>query len=332
MKRLLQFFCLGFVFCTQVEAQQLPLWSEYLHNSFTINPAMMGWENITAFSVGYRHQWTDMPGAPRSASLSFQQHNEKQNMAYGGYFMHDQAGPVSFTGFNGVYAYQIPLAREKGKRSLRQRLSVGMSLSAIQYRLRANDLVYNDIDDPLIINQTAQKILPDAGLGVFYYDDRYFVGFSVPQLISMRVRFESDNALSNIRRIPHFYLNGGMRLKLPRHGDREHFLMPVVWAKYSPHAPLNVSLMLRYLWDYRFGFGLGYSTEGTFVADFSIQVQKRLRLGYAFSTPTRLASYLGTNHEIFLSYLLESNGKGWKFEEIGKASLEELIFDNQPRY
>ena len=317
-------FCLGLGL--NLQGQQLPLFSEYLHNAFTVNPGMMGWENITAFSLGYRHQWTAMPGAPRTASLSFQHHSEPQNMAYGGYFMHDQTGPVSFSGLNGVYAYQIKLKGETTKRYLRERLSIGLSLSAIQYRLRGADLLYNDADDPLIINQTEQKVLPDAGLGLFYYNDKYFVGFSVPQMIAMRLRFEGDNALSHIRRIPHFYLNGGLKIWLPSVNDKLHFLMPAAWFKYTPTAPPNLSLCLRYLWDQRFGAGLGFSTDGTFIADLSIHLQKRLRLGYAFSTAVGpLNRYLGTNHEIMLTYVLQSNGKGWQFEEIEKVTVLEAI-------
>jgi len=47
-----------------LNAQQLPLFSEYLHNAFTLNPALMGWENITAAGLSYRQQWTGMNNAP----------------------------------------------------------------------------------------------------------------------------------------------------------------------------------------------------------------------------------------------------------------------------
>lgn len=88
---------LGIALAVDMSAQQLPLFSEYLHNSYLINPAFTGWEGITAVSASYRNQWTGMTGAPRTATLGFQHYPNHSNTGIAGYFMHDQTGPTSFT-------------------------------------------------------------------------------------------------------------------------------------------------------------------------------------------------------------------------------------------
>ena len=47
-------------------AQQNPQFSQYLQNSLILNPAIIGAEDITEFTLGYRNQWTGFEGAPRT--------------------------------------------------------------------------------------------------------------------------------------------------------------------------------------------------------------------------------------------------------------------------
>ncbi len=309
----------------RLQAQQMPLLSEFLHSPALINPAMIGWEDLTAITVAYRHQWTGLDNNPITFALNFRHFDEERNMAFGGGLTHDQTGPTSFTGLNLQYAYHLKFKSERRGSQKRNRLSIGLSLSANQYRLDGSKLKYNDVDDPLIITSQATTILPDAGLGFFYYNDLYYLGVSVPQLISMNVRFDSDNALSNMRRVAHFYFNAGAKIKL-QSADKamsrssmyeraEHMLLPSFWFRYAPNSPLNVHLQLRYLWRQQVGLGVSVSTDGTLGFDATVQIKQRFRVGYAFSVPINdLSPYIGSNHEIMLTYLFGSNGNGWMFE------------------
>lgn len=322
------------------QAQQLPLFSEFSHNSGIINPAMTGWDNIMALTASYRHQWTGMQGAPRTASLNFRHYFDKQNMGAGVYFMHDQTGPTSFTGANFTYAYHLKFKPEKKGEYVRNRLAIGLSLSAIQYRLRGSQLQVNDTDDDLLFSNNQSKFLPDAGLGLFYYNDMFYVGFAVPQIISMKVRFEGANGLSNMRRIAHIYTHAGFKINLnkgsrerylgdhnkqdtSRKKEAEHLLLPSVWLKYAPSSPLNASLHLKYMWNRVFGAGLGFSSDGTMNFDFDVNIKKQFRLSYAFSFGINgLAKYLGTNHEVMFTYIVASNGKSWVYDKCGNLNFD----------
>lgn len=322
-----------------LQAQQLPLFSEFSHNSGVINPAMVGWDGLMALTAGYRHQWTGMQGAPRTASLSFRSFLEKQNMGMGGYLMHDQTGPTSFTGLNLMYAYHLKFKPEKNGEYVRNRLAIGLSLSAIQYRLRGSQLQVNDTDDALLFSDNQSKLLPDAGLGLFYYNDLFYLGVSVPQMISMKVQFEGQNGLSNMRRVAHIYANAGVKVNLqnnkkPRSSSdttangkpkkpAEHLLLPTIWLKYAPSSPVNASLHLKYLWNKTFGAGIGFTSDGSFVADVDFNLMKQFRLSYAFSVGINgLARYLGTNHEIMFTYIVASNGKSWTFDKVGNLGVK----------
>jgi len=312
------------VVLTQLWAQQLPLLSEYNYNGFLLNPAMMGWESSTTLSAAYRHQWTDMPNAPRTGNIAFNHFAEDKNMAVGGYFVHDKTGPTSFTGITLNYAYHIPFKSEKNGEWKRNRLSMGLSLSGLGYRLRGADLRYLDADDPLIISNNESQFMPDAGAGIFYYNDLYYIGFSVPQMISMRVKFNDDLALSTIRRVAHFYVQAGGKFRIQDYSKKSahrHYLMPTFWIKYAPSSPLNFTASAHYLYDDLLKAGLGVSSDGTMLADFSIYFMKNYRIGYAFSFAlNRLSPQLGTNHEILFAYIFQSSGKGWFLPKVEGTS------------
>lgn len=320
-------YCLLLLLWTgqQLKAQQMPLLSEYMHSPALINPAMIGWEDLTALTAAYRHQWTGLENNPITFALNFRHFDEGRNMAFGGGLTHDQTGPTSFTGLNVQYAYHLKFGSERKRKEKRHRLALGLSLAANQYRLDGSKLKYNDVDDPLIVTSQATTILPDAGVGAFYYNDLYYVGISVPQLISMNVRFDSDNALSNMRRVAHFYFNAGAKIKLQApekavlkssvYEHTEHMLLPSLWFRYAPNSPLNVHIHMRYLWRQQLGFGVSISTDGTLGFDATLQLKKRFRVGYAFSIPiSDISPYVGSNHELMLTYIFGSNGKGWLFE------------------
>src|SRR5574338_487120 len=54
-----------------LDAQQLPIYSQYLFNKYLINPAVAGSDGYTSLNLTTRQQWTGYQGAPQTYSLSF---------------------------------------------------------------------------------------------------------------------------------------------------------------------------------------------------------------------------------------------------------------------
>lgn len=300
------------VSATEMQAQQLPIFNEFSENMYVLNPAMTGRDNITAISASYRHQWTGMPEAPRTISLGVRTYAPKLNMGFGGYAWRDQSGPTTFTGGGFSYAYHIKLGSEDGNN--KNRLAIGLNVSVMQYQLKGEELTFNTPGDPLQMSVNRSRILPDAGAGICYYNNWLYVGFSVPQMLSMKVRFEGTGAISNIQRVPHFYLMSGVKIPLGGKKEDLHFLSPTIWLKYAHSSPISANLGFRYFWKKTLGVGVGYATDGTVLADVNVNIKNMFRIGYAFSSPVnRIARHLGTIHEMQLSYVIKSHGDDWIF-------------------
>lgn len=54
-----------------LDAQQLPIYSQYLFNKYLINPAVAGADGYTSLNLTTRQQWTGYQGAPQTYSLSY---------------------------------------------------------------------------------------------------------------------------------------------------------------------------------------------------------------------------------------------------------------------
>src|SRR3954465_587885 len=51
-------------------AQQRPYYTQYVLNSFILNPAVAGIENYTDVKISHRHQWIGIDGAPVTTYLT----------------------------------------------------------------------------------------------------------------------------------------------------------------------------------------------------------------------------------------------------------------------
>ena len=110
-----------------MDAQHLPIYSQYLFNKYLINPAVAGSDGYTSINLTTRQQWTGYQGAPQTYSLSFQGRVLKQKyvikdnifnkkifkpqtqgkVGLGGTVYSDINGLVRRTGFSTSYAYHI---------------------------------------------------------------------------------------------------------------------------------------------------------------------------------------------------------------------------------
>ena len=76
-------------------AQQDPMYTQYMFNTQTINPAYAGtWESV-GFMVLGRHQWTGFDGAPETYTFSMQAPLKNERVALGANIISDKIGFVN---------------------------------------------------------------------------------------------------------------------------------------------------------------------------------------------------------------------------------------------
>ncbi|HOW08195.1 MAG TPA: type IX secretion system membrane protein PorP/SprF [Bacteroidales bacterium] len=155
-----------------------PVYSQYLQNGLVINPAYAGTREVLSGFLSYRMQWMGTSGSPLLQSLSFHSpmKNDKVALGFSAQFL--KYGVTRSTSLYGSYAYSIRLKTGKLSFGLR----AGVDLSNTDY----TGLLLNDPDDPVFKTADQGLALPNSGAGVYYYNDRYFAGLSVPAFLSYK--------------------------------------------------------------------------------------------------------------------------------------------------
>ncbi|ADQ79233.1 putative membrane protein [Paludibacter propionicigenes WB4] len=272
-----------------LQAQQEPMYSQYMFNMINLNPAYagnFGGDNITLL---YRMQWVGVDGAPKTGTLSWDRRSVDSNVGYGLQVYNDKLGIETTTGIQAFYSYRLKLAYST--------LTFGLSGGALNYQAAYSKAVTSSPDDPLFA-QDINIILPTVGFGMLLNADRMYLGFSIPALLKTKV--DIDNTLHSTSANNHYFFTGGYIFDV----SSEIKLKPSVLLKAVQGSAPAFDFNMNAWFQNSLGFGVSYRPGNAVVGLFEIQLSPTLRLGYAYDyTISSLKTYnVGGSHELMLRY------------------------------
>jgi type IX secretion system PorP/SprF family membrane protein len=272
---------------------------QYINNTIIFNPAYAGSQDALSISVLYRNQWVGFNDAPKNYVLSL--HTPVRNDRIGiGFF----AGNSSFsvyreTSFMGDYAFRMQMAGGI--------LALGLGFGATVKYVNWNALYAADPNDVLLQNYPESAFLPDFSLGAYYYSKKFFLGFSIPDILSHDLnpktqKYSMSPALDNCN----YYFEGGYFL------NKAHQVkfLPSFLLKFHPgHAPqLDVSAQM-FLGN-KIGFGFGYRNKNTLLGLLQFHLNRQLMISYSYSFDTgKVGQFNNGSHEVVLNYLFNYSSR-----------------------
>lgn len=278
-------------------AQQHPLFTQYMFNGLVINPAYTGSHESMALTASYRRQWTALEGAPETQTFSFHSPLGVTRSAAGMMFMHDKAGPVHQYNVFATYAYRIPVSA-KGK------LSVGAQAGGNFYNARFSELQIITPDgrpDP-VFEGNDSRMLPNAGIGIYYYTKRSYIGISMPAIINNR--WEKVDPLQQSRQRRHYLISAGHVFIL----SNTLKIKPNVLVRYQENGPIQYDINANLLVKERLWVGASYRMNDSFDTILELMLNDSFRLGYSYGMPTsRFSRYQAGSHEVTLNYRIRKN-------------------------
>lgn len=291
MKKILYTAILIIQICIPVIAQQLPHYTQYMFNDFIINPAVAGTADYYQIRSNHRFQWIGLTDPPMTNTLSVYGPHAKMPMGFGGYFYNDVTGPTSRTGITGAYAYNIELQKD-------MRLSFGISLGLMQYKLDGSQLSIKDQSDLAIQNSVTSAYVPDACLGIYLYADDFYAGFSSGQLFNNKLRlYEEKNGLNKLK--SHFYLTGGYRYAFAT----DYLLEPSIIIKGTAPKTFNFDLSSRVIYKKTFWGGLSFRLKDAFSVLLGYTYDDKFSFGYSYDIGvTSLRNFNSGSHEVMIGY------------------------------
>ncbi len=277
------------VFSETAFSQQDPMYTQYMFNTLSVNPAYAGSRKAFSITGLARQQWLGIDGAPNTQTITMHTPLFKK-LAIGVSLVHDEVGPAESTLGYVDLAYHLKLS-EKANLSFGLKggfnfMQVG--LTSLDLGSGANDNAFN--------NNIGGEFLPNFGAGLYYYMDRFYAGISVPKFLENDL---SDLSGTSTEKRHSFFILGGVINLI----GNDLKLKPTGLLKMVNGAPLEFDITAQFLINDKFGIGPMYRSNDGIGGLLNYQFTDQLRAGYAVDYPlTALNSYYKWSHEIMISY------------------------------
>jgi len=301
------------------EAQQVPVYSQYMLNGFLLNPAVAGSEGYTAINLTAREQWLGLKNAPKTYALSGQTRLLKNSyisraasvrrrqklssrsgrVGVGGYVFNDKNGPINRTGMQLSYAYHIRMQKSQ--------LSFGLSGMFYQFSIDQENIRFEEQD---IFFESADKsiFIPDASAGVYYTDPRIFAGFSTTQLFQSAIRF-GEKGYAEYKMKRYYFLTAGYDFDI----NNSLTIEPSFLFKTTENFIWQADLNTKFVFNDEYWAGLSFRTGGSLIFMGGIKVDKYM-FGYSFDyTLSSIMKHSYGSHEFMAAILFGDNARRYRW-------------------
>lgn len=231
-----------------------------------------------------------LPWGPKTFTTTVHSGFRKARVGLGLIFGRDQIGVHTETSLFGAYSYKLPLSEQNS--------------SSITFGIQGgfNDLKsdYGSLSpkDPDVFG-TLKKLNPNFGVGVYYRNDRAYIGASAPYLLNNRIIDSDVMQGSTAREFRYYYLMGGFTKKI----TSDFKIVPSTQIRIQERAPVSVDVNFIGVIHDVVGLGASWRLGDSVVGLFEVQINDNFHVGYGYDfTTSDLRRYSNGSHEIMLNY------------------------------
>ncbi len=294
MRKLFLLFVL-FISCSLVNAQQNAQFTNFLFNSFALQPAQAGLQKCLDARVGYRNQWVGFENNPQTLFISAHQRIDKISKEKGvihgvGLIIEgDNTGFTGRTSLHAVYAVHLPITRKT-------RISFGVGLGALQYRFDASQvrvLGPNSAGDPILNGSQAEFAFPDIKAGIWLYGKYWFAGISGHHLTNPTF----NDIGEDVQMQPNFNMMAG---RIFPGGDKMSYI-PAAQLKFTGNSTPSLDVNFWADYDDVVALGVAFRSEDAVAGMLKFSFLDYFTVAYAYDvtySKVRLGS--SNSHEIIL--------------------------------
>jgi type IX secretion system PorP/SprF family membrane protein len=313
-------------FNNEGNSQQVPMYSQYIMNGYLVNPSFAGRDGYSTVTVTAREQWMGLAQNPATYAASFQTRilrnsyisksttvkkklvrpSKGSRVGAGGYIFNDNNGIMRRTGLQAIYAYHINLGKEA---AYQRNLSFGLALTAYQFAVNTDNLIY-DPDDPLLNTYDRSVFIPDFNFGTSYTTSRYYVGFAMTNLLRGSLLL-GDADDSKRTELGHYYLTGGIKFSVAENWTIE----PSAYIKSSDMVfkSIQMDLTSRVYYKEDYWAGLSWRTNDALILLLGLKYD-RFYFAYAFDfTLTDIRRQSAGTHELTMALKFGESARRYRW-------------------
>jgi type IX secretion system PorP/SprF family membrane protein len=286
MKKILLFAWVGFI-SLQAQAQDVPVYSQKLTNSFLYNPSVAG-NTLGSATLSYRQQWTGASGAPQTTFFSVHTPFAKHRMGTGFNVYRETAGVNDNLYASAAFAYHVRITDNN-------MFSMGASGEFINSRVNFAKVDAKDMDDFLLAENMNPASRMDFSFGMSYQSKYVKVGAAANRISTLVGITDSS------QQFPAFY-SGFVNFTVPLAGDRD-VLEPLVYLRNLSNGKYQFDAGLYYTFNGRITVGGSYRTGGATSLTGAFRLGKGIYLGYSREMLAgNLGSSIGASNEFTIRF------------------------------
>jgi type IX secretion system PorP/SprF family membrane protein len=292
MKKIYFITLLALTALSAVQAQQDPHYTQYMYNMSVINPAYAGSKENLSGGLLYRKQWVEIEDAPTTGTF-FAHSPVGRNVGLGLSAITDKIGPVEENNIYGDFSYTLNLGGE-------HKLAFGLKAGATFHKVGLYSEIGNgnvpDLDDPAFAENSSKTFL-NLGTGLFYYTNKYYVAFSVPNMLKSKHLDYNGRQFGS--ETTHYFLTGGYVFDINPNLKFKPFAM----VKSAFNAPTSFDMSTNFLIQDKLELGATYRLDDSFGAMINFAITPNLKIGYAYDhIISDLKVVTSSSHEVILLF------------------------------
>jgi len=283
-----------------IYAQQQQMYTQFMYNKLSLNPAYAGNETYTSATLLYRDQWSGFQGAPTAQVFSLNLPRIAKRVGFGINLERQALGITEKITYEAMYAYKFLLGEGT--------LSMGMNVSGRKYiQDFASPLLHavqGTLNDPSIPAVVQTRNVFNAGFGIYYSTNHFFLGAAVPRMIRTDLDFDSNNTFST--EVRHLMIMSGATFSV----DRQLRITPQIMIRAAENTPWGIDMNCSATLTDKYTLGATYRTGGArgdlgesldLLA--AVQVSDRVMIGFAYDvTLSRIRAIDNGSLEVILNY------------------------------
>lgn len=275
-----------------ISAQITPVTSQYVLNPLSINAAYAGNRGALNAAIFYRNQWVGVPGSPETMTLAIDAPFADSKVGLGLIIANDKIGVTKQTHFNSYYSYKINMGEGD--------LSLGLGAGIVTTNTTWSDLIVLDPGDEMYLVDSKVLVVPDFNFGVYYSQESFFAGFSIPRLLGHQ--FDKDKNKYTLKFKPADYIynfNVGYLVKM---GEKWK-LLPSTLVTLSAGEKILFDINAHLNYSDRVWVGFSYRNSRSIVSLLQVQLSNQLKVAYSYDYDVgNLGRYSNGSHEVMLRY------------------------------
>jgi type IX secretion system PorP/SprF family membrane protein len=295
----------GVLMCSLASAQDIPLFSQKLTNSFIFNPALAG-HTFGSITYSYKHNYSKVNGSPQNHFLSFHAPFANHRFGAGANIYQEDVTFLRNTYASAAFAYHLRF----NKFNI---LSFGIAgeYNSIGVNGATNTLTTNDTDYNNLVKGKIHDY--DFSFGMHYQNRFLKIGIAANRLASTWIRHD-QSVLS-------YYYSGFAQGLIPIRGG-EDLLEPYVAYRKLSQTNNTLDVGLFYTYNNLITLGASERSGKVLSTTLAFHVSKYLTFGYSREMIMGgVGGFIGSANEITIRYDFNNESYKERFSSDYKSSM-----------